>query len=194
MLIQFRFFLLFFIILSSGFFCKSSDTQDNSNSIEMTTEDGSKDRSVSEMGANDPDEESARSLAKAAGKKGCIKGDCVNGFGVYVYENGDIYTGNFKEDKRDGDGSFLYENGEVFKGSYSQDSRNGRGIYKFTNGDSFTGNFKNGEIDGDGVYTFKDGKVLNGKFSKNGSSGEGTILDEGKLRNCKIENRKVNCE
>lgn len=192
--IQFRFFILLFLILSVGFNCKSSDTQDTSNSIEVTGEDGSKDRSVGEMGSKDPDEESARSLAKSAGKKGCIKGDCTNGFGVYVYENGDIYTGNFKEDKREGDGSFLYENKEVFKGLYSQDSRNGKGIYKFKNGDSYSGNFKNGEIEGDGVYTFKDGKVLNGKFSNNGSSGEGTVLDDGRLRNCKIKNRKLSCE
>jgi hypothetical protein len=195
MYIQIRTFFLFLFLFSLAFNCASSDTQENGSvAPEENQEDRSKDRSVGDMSATDPEEESARSLAKSSGKKGCIKGDCVNGFGVYVYENGDIYTGNFRDDLREGDGSFLYENGEVFKGQYAKDLRNGKGIYKFKNGDNFAGEFIKGEIADSGIYTFKDGKVLNGNFENNGSSGSGKILENGITRNCKIESRKLSCE
>lgn len=174
--------ILVLAVLLFTFQCKSSETQD-----------GKAPESGSEMDPSDPDEKKSRDMASRG--KGCIKGDCVNGFGVYVYENGDIYTGNFKNDKRDGEGSFEYANGETFRGIYKEDNRIGKGIYTFSNGDKFVGEFDKGEITGPGVYTFQDGKSLTGEFTKNGSTGKGTLLDSsGKTQNCQVENRKLRCD
>ena len=32
-----------------------------------------------------------------------------NGYGVYVYANGDKYEGNWKEDRRHGQGEYIYK-------------------------------------------------------------------------------------
>lgn len=185
--------LFFLTLITFSFHCKSSDTSDESVSVQdREAMDSDSQGSLGNMKGSDPDESTSRGAG--TGKKGCIKGDCVNGFGVYVYENGDTYTGMFKDDKRNGEGSFAYSNGETFKGSYQDDMRTGKGLYTFSNGDKFAGEFQKGEIAGQGVYTFKDGKVLTGTFSGNGSSGSGTIIENGKPRNCKIENRKLACE
>ncbi len=126
-------------------------------------------------------------------KVGCIEGDCVNGIGKYRYENGDVYSGSFVEDKRSGKGSFLYSDGESFKGDYKEDQREGLGEYIFKNGDKYSGEFKAGQINGKGVYTFQDGKVLNGSF-KEGADGEGSLMDGGKTRPCKVQARKLVCD
>jgi len=44
-------------------------------------------------------------------KKGCISGDCTNGFGTYTYANGDKYVGEWKEHKQNGQGTFTFTNG-----------------------------------------------------------------------------------
>lgn len=179
--------------------CKSSDPQTEQANDPPSVEDkeaqdsNSQERNYSDMGSSDPEEESKVPLQKSDAK-GCIKGDCVGGFGVYVYENKDTYTGNFKDDMRDGEGSFSYSEGESFKGNYAKDLREGKGLYEFSNGDKFAGEFKAGEITGPGVYTFKNGKILTGSFSGNGSTGSGTLVDGGKTRNCKVEARKLSCE
>jgi len=33
-------------------------------------------------------------------QQGCVKGDCENGTGMYVYPNGDIYQGEWLSNKR----------------------------------------------------------------------------------------------
>ena len=52
----------------------------------------------------------------------CVSGDCINGFGTFIYSNGDKYTGGWK---------------------YSQ--VNGQGTYTYTNGDKWIGEWKNGQ-------------------------------------------------
>jgi len=65
---------------------------------------------------------------------GCLSGDCFNGKGVYVYDNGTRYEGEFK-------------NGLI----------EGYGVSKFYNGDEYTGLWKNHKIDGEGFYRYADG-------------------------------------
>jgi len=129
----------------------------------------------------------------AEGAKGCVTGDCTNGKGVYVYENGDRYEGEFKDGRRSGEGVFQYANGDSFAGSYDNDVRNGRGVYIFKNGDRYEGDFKNGEREGKGVYTFHDGKVYDGEFIKDGQSGKGNFKESGKQLNCELNGRRVLC-
>jgi len=35
----------------------------------------------------------------------CIEGNCVDGQGTYMYDNGDIYVGEFKEGETHGRGT-----------------------------------------------------------------------------------------
>jgi hypothetical protein len=55
-------------------------------------------------------------VVSAASKKeniGCLESpdNCMNQWGLYVYENGDCYEGYFRNGKKDGSGT-LYSNGK----------------------------------------------------------------------------------
>ena len=53
--------------------------------------------------------------------QGCVSGDCSNGYGVYYYSDkweGDIYRGNWKDDKRHGKGVYTFASGKVLDGNW----------------------------------------------------------------------------
>jgi len=49
-------------------------------------------------------------------KTGCISGDCNNGTGVYLLENGNKYDGEWQNRKRVGQGTFTFTNGMTYIG------------------------------------------------------------------------------
>ena len=46
----------------------------------------------------------------------CIKGDCINGYGTYTWENGSKYVGEYKDGKKHGQGTYTFASGTVKKG------------------------------------------------------------------------------
>ena len=46
----------------------------------------------------------------------CISGDCVNGYGTYVWDNGDKYVGEWKNNLFEGQGTYTFANGTAQKG------------------------------------------------------------------------------
>ena len=53
--------------------------------------------------------------------KGCVSGDCEDGYGVYYFSGeweGDVYRGEFKEGKRDGRGIYTFLTGTVLDGEW----------------------------------------------------------------------------
>lgn len=177
--LSFRRFVCGVFLLPMYLTCVSPDTKD-----EQTNQDPKS--TTRNANLEDPE--------KGGKKFGCIEGNCVNGTGKYVYDNGDVYTGSFKNDLREGSGSFLYTDGEKFSGTYLEDKKQGPGEYHFKNGDKYVGEFQNGQINGKGTYSFKDGKSVSGDFTSDGQEGIGVLTDEGKARNCKIAGRKLLCE
>ena len=64
-------------------------------------------------------------LQNYAQQKGCISGDCDNGFGIWGYDNGDKYEGNWVDKKMHGSGIYYYKNGDIYKGDFRNN------IFKF---------------------------------------------------------------
>lgn len=96
---------------------------------------------------------------------GCAEGDCTNGEGVFVYDNGDCYEGDNKNNIRHGDGIMYYKNwGEKYSGNWVNDNRVGYGTLTFNNGDFYTGEFKLNVPWGLGVYVYADGSKEQGEF------------------------------
>ena len=125
---------------------------------------------------------------------GCQKdGDCQNGHGVYLYENGDRYEGEYKNGKRHGQGVMEFQSGkhkgDVYKGGYSNGVKSGRGLFTWSSGNTYEGEYKDGEYHGHGV--FKNGKTaFVGKWKEGAPHGygvqrhikNGTIIHDGVWR------------
>ena len=48
----------------------------------------------------------------------CIKGDCKNGYGEYIYKDGTKYLGNYKKGKEHGKGKLIYTDGGIYEGDF----------------------------------------------------------------------------
>jgi len=62
------------------------------------------------------------------------------------------YTGNFDKGLRNGNGVGYYSNGNIYEGEWVNDKKHGHGKYIFKNGDIYEGEFKNDEINGKGIF------------------------------------------
>lgn len=78
-------------------------------------------------------------------RTGCTRGDCNNGYGTYLYENGDNYIGDWNNGKKEG-----------------------KGIFNWADGSHYNGDWVAGVIQGMGIYTDADGKIFEGRFEKGG--------------------------
>ena len=75
------------------------------------------------------------------------------GFGIYKYNNGDIYIGKWKNNLEEGNGRYIYKNGDIYDGDYKEGKREGKGLYKFNNKNDkfqFYGEWKNDKKNGEG--------------------------------------------
>jgi len=77
---------------------------------------------------------------------GCISGDCDQGKGTYLFENGEKYDGNFKNRKYNGYGEINFANGQKYVGEWKNHMQNGRGTYTYPDGKTLTGNWENGNF------------------------------------------------
>lgn len=88
----------------------------------------------------------------------CISGDCQNGFGTLVRDNGNKYTGEFKNGRFHGHGTYTFNEpkwkGDQYVGEFKNGQYEGLGTYTWANGDKLTGDFKNDAPNGHGTYTW----------------------------------------
>ncbi len=120
---------------------------------------------------------------------GCINGDCVNGYGIYYFSNGDYYKGDYVNGYRTGKGFYKWSNGDQYEGEFLYNTQNGKGIFKWINGDSYEGDFVNNKMQGFGIYYFYNGDKYEGDWVSGVKQGQGKytyasgIIKEGKWVN-----------
>ena len=84
-----------------------------------------------------------------------------DGFGKYIYENGDYYKGEWKNYLRNGKGKLFNKNGKIeYIGDWVNDKREGFGISHYENGkNEYTGNWVNDKREGKGILCYENGKI-----------------------------------
>jgi hypothetical protein len=80
----------------------------------------------------------------------CVSGDCVNGYGTYIYNNGTKHVGWSKNGLPNGFGTVLYgkgnSEGNMYVGEFKDNNLSGQGTYIYSSGETLTGIWKNGNI------------------------------------------------
>lgn len=101
---------------------------------------------------------------------GCVNGDCANGFGKYVFNDGGIYLGTFTNYKLKR-GTYLFPDGSTYFGDFNTLSQHhGYGFISLKDtGIFYYGQWKNNKYDGRGyalinnkfeIGEFKEGKLI----------------------------------
>ena len=74
------------------------------------------------------------------------------------WSDGDEYTGDFKDGQYHGHGVYKYNNGDRYEGQFEYDcGRHGQGTMYYANGEKYEGGWLNDEKHGEGVLTTPDG-------------------------------------
>ena len=107
--------------------------------------------------------------------------------GNITYDNGAVYVGGFKVDKKHdqcsyeftsgdkkhGQGKYTFASGDVYEGGYKDDKIHGQGKYTFASGDVYEGGYEDDKIHGQGKYTFANGDVYEGGYEDDKIHGQG---------------------
>ncbi len=97
-------------------------------------------------------------------KTGCQSGNCENGKGVYVFNTGDKYEGEFVNSHLNGFGKYTDANGNVYTGDFKDDKFNGKGMFNRTDGTKYIGEFINGKRNGLGTQWYSETYKEKGKW------------------------------
>ena len=84
---------------------------------------------------------------------GYVKNKLAEGKGIYYYNSGEIYEGDWKNDKREGKGIYYFKNGDRMMGDYLNNRPVGKHVILSINGNVKTEKFK---IDDDEDEEFND--------------------------------------
>ncbi len=121
----------------------------------------------------------------------CYLGNCYNGWGTFVFENGDEYTGQWVNGVRTGLGVYDWADGSFYVGYFHDNQLNGLGIYiASTAGNDLIGFFQQGKLaeavildatgcimgnclDGAGVYLWENGDMYVGQWVHGKRTGYG---------------------
>jgi hypothetical protein len=86
-----------------------------------------------------------------------------HGHGVYIDEIGNKYQGVYERGELLR-GKTIYNNGDIYIGEYIKNEINGRGKYLFNNGDTYLGELRNEKSNGVGKFTQPTGQVYLGEW------------------------------
>eukprot|EP00347_Sterkiella_histriomuscorum_P016427 403353219 len=104
-----------------------------------------------------------------------------HGFGVKLFSNGDLYNGEWKDNKMHGRGGFYFQQDNYFfKGDFYEGQISGRGIFFYSETqDFYLGEVKEGKCHGKGLYytheneTWELNEYEHGQVTKNLKKGLG---------------------
>ncbi len=106
----------------------------------------------------------------------CLSGNCLNGFGKYLFANGNTYEGNFVNGRGNGKGKVVNTDGSSYVGDFVNGKMEGRGIFLSANGNTYNGMWANNVRSGEGKQTVqKSGEYYVGQFAGDNRHGKGKV-------------------
>ena len=139
-------------------------------------------------------------IPKEGTYKGEIENDKRHGKGEMYFDNGNIYSGEWKDDEFHGNGIYknqtdsyegIWSRGQLMKGKmiFCSGERyegncwcgvpHGIGTYYFRNGDKYAGNWYNYAKEGYGTFTWSNGDYYEGEWLDNEFHGKGLLVKKG---------------
>ena len=103
----------------------------------------------------------------------CVKGDCANAYGAYIFKDGSRYEGYFRQGKPHGQGIFEFANGHRYVGTLAGGKQEGRGKFTYKQGHVYIGDFRDNRFHGVGETTYTNGDVHNGEYRNHQPNGAG---------------------
>ena len=98
-----------------------------------------------------------------------------NCFGLFKYDNGDKYVGEWQNDKSHGQGTYTWADGDIYIGEYKNDLMDGQGTYTWSAGDKYVGEWQNDQRHGQGTYIYSTGNKYVGRYKNSKKHGQGTF-------------------
>ncbi|EAR95959.2 tyrosine kinase domain protein (macronuclear) [Tetrahymena thermophila SB210] len=98
--------------------------------------------------------------------EGQVKDSKRHGLGKYTYSNGNVYEGDWFENKQNGEGRFVYaeksgEGGDIYNGQFKDDKFEGFGHYYYKkSGRQYIGFFSNDKWNGEGKFINANGEII----------------------------------
>ena len=80
-------------------------------------------------------------------------------FDIYEFKNG-IYQGDFNDFKREGYGIYMWDDGQIYIGEWKDDLMEGIGIVFLGFGGYIYGKFLRNKLHGPGILTFPNGDII----------------------------------
>lgn len=106
----------------------------------------------------------------------CLSGNCLNGFGKYLFANGNTYEGNFVNGRGNGKGKVVNTDGSSYVGDFVNGKMEGKGIFLSANGNTYDGMWANNVRSGQGKQTIqKTGEYYVGQFAGDKRHGKGKV-------------------
>ena len=85
---------------------------------------------------------------------GCIFNDCKNGDGIYAWEDGTVYKGEFDEDgKKHGQGTYTWNDGAKYVGEWKDGKKHGQGTKTYSGAGKYVGEWRDAKKHGQGTNT-----------------------------------------
>lgn len=105
-------------------------------------------------------------------QQGCTAGDCQNGFGRFIFNNGDNFTGFFVNGVQTS-GTYVFSAGGSYSGEFNVSGQfHGQGFFLDTSKTMYYGNWHNGSLNGLGLKfeettnTYSPGIWTNGNLTQ----------------------------
>ena len=100
-----------------------------------------------------------------------------NGYGIVLYEEGEIYQGEWKNGEKDGGGKNVYDDGSYYEGAWMNGQQHGKGRFVNQWGDIGEATWQKGKLHGAHIVTYHNGRIVKSIYEQ-GRKVSSTVIKE----------------